>query len=320
MDYGKILERSWQLTWKHKYLWILGFFAALGRQGSGSGGGSNANYSFSGDEFSELPEIFTNIGLWIGVGIALFILGLIFWLVSTAARGGLITAVERIENGERLSLGAAFAAGTEKLGRLIGMNLLLYAPIIIVTLLLGGLGAVLGFSVFASTAAGVDPIIDPEPFLASIGLLIACVSGLLCLLAPYGLVAMFIQAFSFRGVMLQDLGMMESIRHGWQVLRANFTETFLLAILFLGVSIIFGFVTVIILLPAAALVLIPMFATIFTGEGAFTTGLILYMIGGFICLGLLGAAINSILTVWQSSAFTMAYLQFTEKKPLENTA
>ncbi len=33
MDYGGILNRAWQITWRYKILWLFGFFL-----GSGSGG------------------------------------------------------------------------------------------------------------------------------------------------------------------------------------------------------------------------------------------------------------------------------------------
>ena len=47
MDFGKVLGRAWEITWRWKMLWVLGFLAALG-QGSGA---NPSNYSLSGDEF-----------------------------------------------------------------------------------------------------------------------------------------------------------------------------------------------------------------------------------------------------------------------------
>ena len=42
MDYGRVLTRAWEITWRWKILWILGFLAALG---SGSGGGGSSSYT-----------------------------------------------------------------------------------------------------------------------------------------------------------------------------------------------------------------------------------------------------------------------------------
>lgn len=40
MDYFGILKRAWELTWKYKALWVLGFFAMSGGGSSAPGGGS----------------------------------------------------------------------------------------------------------------------------------------------------------------------------------------------------------------------------------------------------------------------------------------
>ena len=36
MDYGEIITRAWNITWKNKFLWVLGFLAALTSIGSNS--------------------------------------------------------------------------------------------------------------------------------------------------------------------------------------------------------------------------------------------------------------------------------------------
>ena len=39
MDYAGVLKRAWEITWRWKVLWILGFLASLGSGGGGGGGG-----------------------------------------------------------------------------------------------------------------------------------------------------------------------------------------------------------------------------------------------------------------------------------------
>ena len=51
MDYGNLLKRSWDIVWHNKFLFILGFLAALGSGGS-SPNGNNANYTF---DASDMP-------------------------------------------------------------------------------------------------------------------------------------------------------------------------------------------------------------------------------------------------------------------------
>jgi hypothetical protein len=59
MDYGKILSRAWEIAWRWKVLWILGFLASLGQ---GRGGGNGSSYSTSSSDWGTqglnvLPEV-----------------------------------------------------------------------------------------------------------------------------------------------------------------------------------------------------------------------------------------------------------------------
>ncbi|MGD8904906.1 MAG: hypothetical protein PVI67_15190, partial [Anaerolineae bacterium] len=51
MDYGKILTRAWEITWRWKILWILGFLAALGSGGGGGSSSGSSSYSGGGEEW-----------------------------------------------------------------------------------------------------------------------------------------------------------------------------------------------------------------------------------------------------------------------------
>ncbi|MCL7452811.1 MAG: hypothetical protein M8467_07155, partial [Anaerolineae bacterium] len=48
MDYGKVLSRAWEITWRWKVLWILGFLASLGR---GSSAPSNTGYRMDSSDW-----------------------------------------------------------------------------------------------------------------------------------------------------------------------------------------------------------------------------------------------------------------------------
>jgi hypothetical protein len=52
MDYGWVLKRAWEITWKFKGLWVLGILASCSSGGGGGGGGggsSGSGYQFSGE-------------------------------------------------------------------------------------------------------------------------------------------------------------------------------------------------------------------------------------------------------------------------------
>ena len=70
------------------------------------------------------------------------------------------------------------------------------------------------------------------------------------------------------------------------------------------------------LAPVGIVAALPVITSIIAGDGGFGAGMIIYSFFGLVCLGFLGALLTSVVTVWQSSAFTMAYMEFAEKKPL----
>lgn len=307
MDYGELISRAWRITWNNKFLWVLGFLAALGGAG---GGGSGGRTTWTSDQFN-LPDFARVTALLGGLICLALIIGLVLWLLSLVAKGGLISAAWRLDAGEKLTLGEAFGAGTRYLGRLIGVTLLLYGPLIILVIAAAATVAAAVGGWF--TIAELSDLANPDTLPVGIGFAVLCVLGLLCLLAPVGLVITFIYPFAIRGAVLQDLGVTDSIGHGWRVLRQNLAEIILLAILFLVINVIFGIAVGIVLLPLTLVVFAPMAAMGFDGR-SFGPLEVVLLVGAGLCLGILGAALQSILTTWQSTTFTLAYKQFTGKQ------
>lgn len=321
MDYGQLFRRSWEIVWQNKFLFILGFLAAL----TGGGGSSRGNFNFSfpspgssgGSTLpSEFATEFTNFwdqygGLVFGLVCFFFILGIVFWLVSLAGQGGLIEAVDRIEAGEKMSFRAALSAGVERIGSLAGLHLLINAPFILLGLLFAGLA--FGFFVTFSRdgAAAFDATGGLFAFLAVCGGLLACV------LVPLGLIITIIHPFAQRGLLLRKLGIIDSIRHGWEVVRNNIGDVILLIVAFLVIGFLFGLVTLFVTVPFAFLAVGPFLLDAIQGnEISFGTTEILSLAFGGICLGLVGAAVNSVLTAYRSATVTLAYQQFAQKDGL----
>ncbi|MCL4261713.1 MAG: hypothetical protein KJ069_00790 [Anaerolineae bacterium] len=310
MDYGQILSRSWQITWKNKFLWVLGFLAALTRISS-----NTSSYQTNSSEMTPeaVEQMMQGMALLVGLGCLFLLIGVALWLLSLAAKGGLITAVSRIDNGERVTLGEAFSAGLSRISTLVGMNLLLYLPIflIVVVSVVGAITLLAGSGItFASFAD--EPSAAGEALAATFGLIFFCFCGLICGLVLLGILLQFINAFAYRGIMLRGLGAIASLSHGWQVFRSNFVEVLLLSMLFFVISIAFGMAVAVVLAPLALILFVPMMAMASGGSTPGTAEIFL-LSGGALCLGILGAALASVLTTWQSAAFTLAYQEWTGK-------
>ena len=319
MDFGQLFNRSWKIVWQNKFLFILGFLAALGA-GSSSGSSGNTNFDFpssSGSASDPLPFDFMNevssfwaqySGLIIGLGCFLFILGIVFWLIRLAAQGGLIEAVDRIDAGEEMSFGSAFSAGVGRIGSLVGLNLLINAPLTISGLVFGGIG----IATFASIFQNEGAISDATGGL--IGTFAICAGLLACLLIPLSIIITFVQPFAQRGLMIKQLGVVDSIKHGWLVLRENLSDILLLGFAFLFIGFLFGIATLFVMIPFAFLTVGPFFYDAILGnEFSFGTTEIVTLALGGICLGLVSAAVNSALTTYRSATVTLAYQEFIQK-------
>jgi hypothetical protein len=109
---------------------------------------------------------------------------------------------------------------------------------------------------------------------------------------------------------------MDSIRHGWQVVRQNLGEIILLGLAFFLIGIIVLIVTAAILVPVGLLVGVPL-AALMNSEATFLQGLLAVL--GIVIGLVVFALVSAITTAWQSATFTLAYLHWTGKDVLKDT-
>ncbi len=96
-------------------------------------------------------------------------------------------------------------------------------------------------------------------------------------------------------------------------MKENTSNIILLAVLFVVIGIVFGVASTIVIIPFAFLSIAPTIISVVAGDAIQTTDLLL-VAGGGICMGLLGAAVNSILVAFRSTAVTLAYQEFVGEK------
>ena len=315
MDFGLLLSRSWNIVWKNKFLFLLGFLAALG-----GGGGSNSTSSFDSSNFSttgrdfasEIETFFSTYGaLLLGAGCLAVIIGLVLWLVRLTAQGSLIASVVSLDAGESVTLGQAFSAGLGKLKRLVGLNVVMYGPFALAGFIVGAIFFVTAGAAVLTELSGGSAT-DVEAVFGSLGILAICFGCLGCLLVPLLVLVTAVYPFAQRGAVIQDMGVIESIRHGWQVVRTNLSDIILLVVLFAVLSFLFGFVVIIVMIPFALISIGPILFNAIQ-EQSFTAMNIVWLIGASLCTGLVGAAVNSIMVTFRSTAVTLAYQGFTQK-------
>jgi hypothetical protein len=297
MDYGKVLTRAWEITWRWKILWILGFLAALGR-----GGASGPTYTTSGDEWGYWGQSYYSpyippgvVAAIIGLACLAFVIGIAVWVVSVMARGGLIAGVQQVEEEGDTSFGRAWRAGASRFWTLFGISILAAIPIIIlvvvglIVLVMMFVGS--GFAFNASNAAGGMGILTS----------LLCAGGFCCGMIIVGIILQQIRIYAERAAIVEDLGWIEAFKRGWDVLRANLGPTIIFWLIFFGIAIALS-VLIFAVLFATAVPFIAILANVDPG---------LWMVGPVCCGGLIAvivaALIGAIIETFSSATWTLAY-------------
>jgi len=295
MDYGKVLGRAWEITWRWKALWILGFLAALG---SGGGGGGTSYTTSSNDWGYSLYEPHIPPGLVaaiIAVACLAIIIGIAIWVVSVIARGGLIAGVQQVEEEGHTSFGLAWRAGARRFWTLFGISILAAIPLIIlvvvgiVIIIMMFVGS--GFAFESSDAAGAMGIVTS----------ILCGGVFCCGMVIVAIILQQIRIYAERAAILEDLGWIEAFSRGWDVLKANLGPTIVFWLIFFAIGFAF-FIAIAAVLAVTAFPFIALVANIDPGPW-----LLAPMCCGGLVFVIVAALINAIVQTFTSATWTLAY-------------
>jgi hypothetical protein len=305
MNYGRVLARAWEITWRWKILWVLGFLAALGSGtgGGGGGGGGSTSYTTSGNEWPywqgytwQGPEVPAGvIAAIVGVACLAILIGIAIWVVSVIARGGLIAGVQQVEEQEHTSFGLAWRAGARRFWTLFGISILAAIPLIIL--------AVVGAIALIAMFAGSGVAFTSSNWAGATGIVtsIVCGGAFCCGMIILSIILQQIRLYAERAAIMEDLGWIEAFSRGWNVLKDNLGATIVFWLIFLAIGLVFAVVIMVVLavtvLPFAAVV-----ANIDPGP---------WLIAPIVCGGLIAvivaALINAIVQTFTSATWTLAY-------------
>jgi len=302
MDYGKVLKRAWEITWRWKILWIFGFLVSLGQ--GGSGGSSGSRYTTSSSDWqgwnADSQVTGTIIAIIIAVACVAILIGIALWVVSTIARGGLIAGVQQVEDEGSTDFRRAWRVGRKRFWTLFGINVLTALPLF----LLGLIAAV----VLVLSIIGLVNVSDSSAPNAGLGVLGIVCGGLFCCgtIIVAWLLGL-IQIYADRAAVLEGLGWIEALKRGWQVLKTNIGPTLVFWLIFLVIGLIVGGV-VLAGMAAIALPIIGLFTATEVGE---------WIIAPICCGGLvamvLGALIGSVIQTFTSGTWTLAYREMIRR-------
>ena len=314
MDIGNLLQRSWNVFWKNKVIWVFGIVAAFA-------GGSDYNVGFNfnvsrpaqpGEAVlpPQLRDFLTSPALpvIILVFVVVFLLiGLVFFLVNRLAHGAMIGMADEADRTGSTNLGSGWRTGRGKALKLFLIGILLNLPVLILIIPAVAIFIASFLPLILAAQGGSGPA-RPEALVSGMLGAFGCFCSTICVAVILGLILRLLDRFAIRACVLEDLGVIASIKRGWRVATGSLGYTVLLWFAFGIIGLIVGMVLV---LPMAALALPAMLSFMETGRfGAQQIVLLLIaLVYALIANGVLGG----ILTSFNATVWTLAYRVFADK-------
>ena len=324
MNHWNLFKESWRMFWRNPALWVFGLLAALG-------GGYNLRYNFNfnfnpnfnpdifnrglgpnGQPLPEIPfefrallnQIFSSqaLGTIVVIGIVWVIIA---FLLATYADGALMSMVDALGGGQKVSVAFGFQAGAKRFLHLLAVRFLLALPGLILAIITGIVASQLIFN----TPSDLGPAQFFSPTFSAI-------SGLGALSFVAGLLMAAIGVSAERAVVLDKLPIWPAIVKGWKFLWGKFGDYFTIVLLMIGLAILAGIVFACILIPilcgtiglgAASSV------NAFRQDGANIFARIFVFVGPTILIAvLLGLLFGTLANVFTSSVWTLAYREWNK--------
>jgi hypothetical protein len=297
-NFGEVLTHAWKTVWKHKVLWIFGILASCARGGGGNGGGGSSSYQtgsggdtpFPGWQFERAMNQaarYLEQNWWIIIVAILVILliALFFYALGMVGRIGVIKGTSLAEkSAERLSFGKLWSESLPYFWRVFGLNFLV------------------GFAIFL--------IFVPLILLGVVtaGIAFVCLLPVFCLLFLMGWALYIIIEQAQAAIVLEDFGILDGFKRGWQIVKTNPIPTILMSLI-LGVG---SFIIVMIIAIPLMLAFIPVFMSMNILRESFVP---LYI--SLACCAVYMPVLilfNGILTAYIQSAWALTFMQLAGPK------
>lgn len=311
LNFGYILTRAWQIIWKYKILWVFGIFAGFAEGGGGNFNNNNNDSNFNsngnapaqfGRYLETLEEFFQKyLLIIIAVCLALLIISLLLNALGMMGRIGIIKGVAKVESGaEVLAFGEIWSESMPYLWRIFGLNFLI---------------GLVFFILIALPLLAIILLAIGKPAIG-LGIGIACLIPLICILAPVSWVVRIILEQVQPAIVIENLGLAEGLKRGWAIVKSDIGGIIVMAVILGAGSFIIGLVLaipfILALLPILfSLFAFPQFDTIASIPPALWVSIA--------CCTLylpIAIVLSGILTAYKKTAWMLAYLQLAKPTPL----
>jgi len=322
VNLGEVLSKALKIVWKFKVLWIFGILAGCGGNGSrfnyNSGGGGNSGGSGGSGQIPDFLRPFQNLrperviqefwGQYAAIAavviVLLCILWIVFYFLGVMGKTGLIKGASKADAGaSALSFGELWTESTPYFWRMFGLNLLVGLPFFILIVILV---AVLGFAGYMAFSNGTSGGGLAAMFVGLAGIFVMVI----CVISIISIIIGMIVEQAQNALVLEDLGVLESLSRGWNVFKSAVLTVIVMAII-LGVI---GWVaSLVIAIPFIAIAIPAFIGVAATGTRNLNTMMIPLLIAGACCVIYLPVVwlLTGILQAYIQSVWTLVYRRLT---------
>jgi hypothetical protein len=316
MKIGDVLKQSWAIVWRHKILWLFGLFAAEAG-GSGISGNFNSGNSFSPSSFntsssqtSELGyQITRTLAEWWPVLVAglvfLILIGIIWWILSVAARGGIVALADDADAGREVHGSHGWSVGFHYWGRVFLQSFVFGLPIFLITLAFIVIIFLVAGGSIAAIASGARTGGSPGMAAGGVLGLLAGVCGFTAVffvvILAIAIVYAVLVPVSLRYAILHDRPAVQAIGDGWRLVRTQLGKVALTAVTLWGLGIVFGIGLFVVLLIFIVPVVFAALAKVWVAVAFF--GVLLIIAAMFA---------GAIWSAYYSTAWTVAFRAITD--------
>jgi hypothetical protein len=290
-NFGEVLARAWQITWKHKSLWLAGILVALvGLAASAISLAFNPQYASMNDpaEVSrQLPLILLSSAASIFISLLSIPLTVLAMTIPSLGTVHLERGSERVRFGELLKGSLPY------FWRILAIFLIVIVGTIIVTMVLVGCIMLLSVLTFGVGALCAVPVV--------------------ILFIPVWILVYAVMEQALSAIVVDNLGFSAALQRAWDLVRANMLVMVLISlIIYLGSAILSMIVSIPLMIPIFGF----MMEIIRTGGQTqpdpqliqdFTRNLVWWMLA----FSPLFAIFQGIVYAFMQSAWTLTYMRLT---------
>jgi len=300
MQYMDVVWRSFRISWRHKYLWLIALFSGEGGgsfnfgSGGGGGGGGNATAGGNIDTTAVQDQITTFLsdyaGLILVLVVAWLVLVVAFFILAAICEGATIRASAEHDAERPWSLGLSWRAGLHTLWPIVRFRLLLIALGLPVVLLFLVLVAGTIIAIVNHSAVAVVPLV--------IGGILLVVAGI-----PVAIYLFFLDRLGSRALVLEQLGAAASIARGHRLLRKRLGRALIVWLLSIATGIVVGVVAACVLAVVFVPLLLIAGAAASNGSGPPVALIVL----GVVLLLPLSLVVGGFLSAQSATYWTLAF-------------